>query len=46
MNPLLGRLYQQKSRSKTKYSLPTNEDRRNQSLDRALVPKVGHKVKL
>ena len=46
MNPLLGRLYQQKSRSITKNAQIKNEERRNQSFDKALVPKMAPKVKL
>lgn len=49
MNPLLGRLYESKSRSKAKAPplLPKEETRRANSQERPLVPRIGtHKVKL
>jgi hypothetical protein len=47
MNPLLGRLYENRTKSKTKHTVPAAEEhRRNHSFDRALVPKIGTKVKL
>lgn len=45
MNPLLGRLYENRSKSKTKHINLSHEDnRRNKSFDRALVPKLGTKL--
>lgn len=45
MNPLLGRLFENRTRSKTK-PIQSEEHRRNQSFDRALVPKLPTKIKL
>jgi hypothetical protein len=45
MNPLLGRLFENRARSKTKHVV-NDEHRRNKSMDRALVPKIPAKVKL